>query len=272
MLQNEIGFTLNYLINMTPFNKLAGSPITGPSILSFNTDNAKLRGTQTAAFSLPAGYTCPGAKDCLAWFDRDVKKLKDGKDAKYRCFAATMEAAFPSVAKSVHRNLSILKQASTVEGMAEVIHMSLPSAYYKNIRVHADGDFFSANYFVAWMEVARRNPERVFYAYTKNLPVWVRYMKLVPSNFVLTASQGGKWDELIAKHNLRHAVVVFHPEDAEALSLQIDDDDRLARDPSVAAFALLLHGVQAAGSEASLALKRLKAEGVEFSYSKKSKP
>ena len=144
--------------------------------------------------------------------------------------------------------------------------MSLPGNFFKNIRVHADGDFFSGDYFLAWMEVARRSPERLFYAYTKNLPVWVRYMKLVPSNFVLTASRGGKWDNLIDEHNLRNVTVIYHPTAAKEMGLLIDHDDSLARADDGKSFALLIHGAGAAGSEHNKATSRLRKEGVQFSY------
>lgn len=241
-------------------------------LLYFNLSNSKLEGTKSAAFSLPAGYTCPGASECLAWFDRKEGKLKDGPKAKIRCFAATIEAAFPSVSKSVDRNLALLKAAFREGGIARMtrlIEQSLPASYYRNIRVHADGDFYSKDYFLAWMTVAANNPQRLFYAYTKNLPVWVKYRAAVPANFVLTASQGGKWDNLIALHGLRKAVVVYHPSEAKKLRLKIDHDDRHARNPKGGDFALLLHGQQKAGSEASAALKRMRDEGVEYSYGRK---
>ena len=60
-----------------PFNKLNPSPFDGAVRLHFNTKNAKLIHTHTAAFSLPAGYTCPGADKCLAWFD--LKELNTSR-------------------------------------------------------------------------------------------------------------------------------------------------------------------------------------------------
>lgn len=241
---------------------------TDSNILYFGTDNAKLQKQHTATFSIPAGHTCPGAKDCMAYFDRDKKKVVDGKHQQYRCFAASMEATFRSVRDSVDRNHRLLLEAKTTERMAALLDMSLPAKRYHRIRVHVDGDFFSGAYFLAWMEVARRNPDRLFYAYTKSIHLWVKYMALVPENFVLTASRGSKFDHLIDKHDLRHAVVVMHPDEAEAMGLEIDHDDSHARDPDVQSFALLIHGTQPAGSEASAAIKRLKQEGIAFSYSR----
>lgn len=251
--------------------KLVRPATDGPATLYFNTDNAKLRGTRTAAFSLPAGYTCPGACDCLAYFDRKEGKLKDGPKAKFRCFAAALEAGFRTVRDSVDRNLAILKEARTTERMAEVIDLSLPGKVFSSIRIHADGDFFSQAYFLAWCEAARRNPTRLFYAYTKSLMTWVNCRRMVPGNLVLTASRGGKWDSLIDAHGLRSARVVYHPEEAAALGLEIDHDDSHAKDPGAGDFALLLHGMQPAGSEPAAALSRMRREGIEFSYGRRPK-
>ncbi len=253
----------------SPFNKLKLPELDGPRLLSFNTRNAKLKKFKTATFALPAGYTCPGAKECLSWFDRDERKIKDGPDSRFRCYAASAEAAYSSTRNSVDRNLAILKAAKTVAGMASIIEMSLPARYYENIRIHSDGDFFNRDYFRAWLQVAADNPQRLFYGYTKNLPLWITLRDELPDNFVLTASYGGKWDNLIEPNKLRSAVVVFHPEEAERLGLEIDHDDSHARSRDGGDFALMIHNTQPAGSEASAAIKRLKTEKIKFAYSKK---
>ena len=255
--------------NYSPFNKLNSPAFDGPARLYFNTENAKLINSPTATFSLPAGYTCPGACDCLAWFDRNDNRLIEGPNTKHRCFAASLEAARKSVRISVDRNLSILKEARTIEKMADVIDQSLPASFYCNIRIHADGDFYHMDYFLAWVEVARRNQNRLFYAYTKSLPFWVRFRKSIPDNLVLTASWGGKWDHLIKPNKLRSALVVYHPEEAERLGLVIDHDDSLARENDGKDFALLLHGIQRPGSDASAARKRMIKEKIKFSYGPK---
>lgn len=239
--------------------------------LTFGTDNAKLP-KDTATFSIPAGYTCPGAKDCHAWYNREEGKLHDGKHQEYRCFAAQMESYLPALRASVDRNLRMLKAVGTVEGMATLIHNSLPAKRFKAIRVHVSGDFYSGDYFMAWMEVARRNPDRTFYAYTKSIPTWVRYLKLIPVNFALTASLGGKFDKMVEKHDLRTARVVFHPEEAEALGLEIDHDDSHARALDGRSFALLIHAMGPAGSKQNQAQARMRKEKIVFSYSQKKKP
>jgi hypothetical protein len=173
----------------------------------------------------------------------------------------------------VDRNLSLLKAAATVEKMAALIDTSLPkTGAFDFIRVHQNGDFFSGTYFMAWMEAARRNPDLVFYAYTKSIPTWIKYQFLIPSNFALTASIGGKFDALAEKYKLRTARVVFHPEEAEALGLEIDHDDSHARNPRGGDFALLVHNYGPTGSKQNRAIKRMKAENIEFSYGRKGTP
>ena len=67
---------------------------------------------------------------------------------------------------------------------------------------------------------------------------------------------------------MKEAVVVFSEEEAAKLGLEIDHDDSLAIENNGHSFALLLHGTQKAGSDASQAQKIMKAKGTKFSYAK----
>ena len=73
------------------------------NLLKFGNPNDKLKkmvkrlGVTLKTFTLPAGYTCPGAKDCLSRADRITGKIKDGPDTEFRCFAASAEAVYPSL-------------------------------------------------------------------------------------------------------------------------------------------------------------------------------
>lgn len=232
--------------------------------LRFGKGNAKL-GENVMTFSLPAGHTCPGARECLARVTRDGK-LSDGKETLFRCFAATMETRRSSIRKNRWNNFDALKGKS-VQQMRDLILASLPIKATR-VRVHVSGDFFSADYFNAWCDVARSRPETLFYAYTKSLRIWVDNRDSVPANFKLTASYGGRFDYLIKEHGLKYALVVFSIEQAERLGLEIDHDDSLAygQDKS---FALLLHGTQPKGTIAAKALSALKAQG-HTGYGKKA--
>jgi hypothetical protein len=224
--------------------------------LSFGKGNAKL-GDEIVTFSLPAGYTCPGARDCLARVARNGG-LTDGKQALFRCFAASAEAMYPSVRKSRWNNFDLLRGKS-YEEMVELILASLP-AESKLVRVHVSGDFFNQDYFRAWMRVAAIRSDCVFYAYTKSVKTWIENRDMVPVNFKLTASHGGTHDHLIKEHGLKTAIVVFSVDQANKLGLEIDHDDSHAY-ASDRSFALLLHGTQPKGSTAAKSLSALKAQG-----------
>jgi hypothetical protein len=234
-------------------------------LLRFGRGNSKF-GTEIFTFSLPAGWTCPGARECLARVDRESGKLTDGKETLFRCFAASMEARMGSVRKSRWNNFDLLKGKSESE-MAGLILESLPFDA-KLVRVHVSGDFFNDAYFKAWMSVALERPDTVFYAYTKSIKTWIENRDLVPANFKLTASFGGKDDQLISQYGLKRAFVVFSVEQAEKLGLEIDHDDSHAYG-SERSFALLLHGTQPKDSVAAKALSALKAQGFT-GYSKKN--
>jgi hypothetical protein len=223
--------------------------------LSFGSGNAKLS-TAIATFSIPAGHSCPFAKDCLSKADRTTGKIIDGQHCRFRCFAASQEALFPSVRNSRWDNFEALKKAKTVERMTQLIQDSLPNGY-TYVRVHVSGDFFSEKYFIAWLNVAMNNPLIVFYGYTKATPFLVKYKSIIPRNFRFTASQGGTCDSLISKHSLKSAEVVFSVKEAADKGLEIDHDDSHAI-LSEKSFALLLHGTQPAGSDAGKAWQKIK--------------
>jgi hypothetical protein len=234
--------------------------------LKFGRGNAKLAG-EIYTFSLPAGHACPGALHCLAKADRQTGKLQDGSAQIFRCFAAFDECRCPTVRRSRWHNFDLLR-GQTREAMAALILDSLPQDA-KVIRLHVSGDFFSDSYFLAWMDVARARPEILFYTYTKSLPIWIRNRSSVPANFKLTASEGGKYDALIELERLKSAKVVFSPEEAQQLGLEIDHDDRLAY-ASERSFALLLHGRQSTGTPAAKAMSALRKAGLG-GYSRKAR-
>lgn len=223
--------------------------------LNFGNGNAKLS-TAIATFSLPAGHSCPFAKDCLSKASRLTGIITDGKHCRFRCFAASQEALFTNVRASRWNNFEALKKIGSVEKLTQLIQDSLPKGY-TYVRVHVSGDFFSEKYFIAWLNVALNNPLIVFYGYTKATPFLVKYKGIIPRNFRFTASAGGTCDNLISKHGLRSAEVVFSVKEAEEKGLEIDHDDSHAI-TAENSFALLLHGTQPAGSDAGKAWQKIK--------------
>lgn len=249
-------------------------------LLVFGQGNAKLDNA-IDHFSLPAGWSCPGARECLA---RAVEqdegwRIEDGREAAFRCYAASEEVRYGNVRQARWHNFDTLREyagegdhESQVAGMASLILTSLPvrervfdlsidgRAYRQIVRLHVAGDHYSQAYFDAWLAVCRERPDVLFYGYTKSLNFWVRRLDVIPENFVLTASRGGRHDDLIGRHGLRTARVVFSPQEATDLGLPLDRDDSHAmrRGPS---FALLLHGPQQKGTPAAKAWSAIQAAG-----------
>ena len=222
------------------------------------------------SLDLLSGYSCPYAEKCLskAVVQPDGKrKIKDGRHTKFRCFSASQEVQYTNVYNSRKHNFDTLRGLH-INDMIHELSQSMP----KNagiVRIHVAGDFFSRDYMLAWYMVAAMNPKILFYAYTKSLRFWLAVNEYpILHNFVLTASYGGRDDHMINEFNLRSAKVVFSEAEAAESGLAIDHDDSHAAKPSLRdnSFALLIHGTQPAGSEASTALKKLKGKG---SYSRK---
>ena len=87
------------------------------SLLKFGKGNAKL-GKKVYTFSLPSGYTCPAALECLSKSDRITGKIKDGPQTKFRCFSASQEALFLNVYDIRRSNYESIKSMPDSQYMA----------------------------------------------------------------------------------------------------------------------------------------------------------
>tara|TARA_R100001510_G_C7624806_1_gene184882 strand:- start:278 stop:955 length:678 start_codon:yes stop_codon:yes gene_type:complete len=199
------------------------------------------RPPQVLNFSLPSGYSCPSARDCQSWFNPKTRKMTKGKDAKYTCFATTMQRN-PSVMNAWWHNFNLLKEIRyDVDAMTKLITNSLYQ-YSKPdyVRIHVSGDFFTAEYFQAWINVANDDKDVKFYAYTKELETVKKYEHMIPDNLILTLSEGGKDDHLLDEINIKKAVVVH---DEKSTTLPIDTNEYHAVNTNQD-FALVVHGTQ----------------------------
>jgi len=213
--------------------------------LKVSSGNAKL--TKRNIFSLPAGLTCPGAKICKSWASviNGKSQIVDGDETLFRCYAASQENQYPIVRDNRMYNFKAMLKALRRGNAVELIDKSID----KNLRltrVHESGDFFSLDYLKAWLEVARKNPDNIFYCYSKSLSYFLDLG--IPSNFLVTASWGGYEDHLI-EYFERDSRVVFNEDEAKKLKLPIDHDDSNCFKKG--SFCHLLHGTQPKGSDAS---------------------
>lgn len=225
------------------------------AVLKFAYQNSKIRKlanelelhyNEVASFDIPAGHTCPFASLCLSKADKITGKITDGKDSQFRCYAASSEAAFPTVRALRWHNFDLLKpMEDSIDDMVELIEASLPNKV-KVIRIHSSGDFFHKNYFKAWVRVAKNHPEISFFGYTKGLP----YVDANKSdNFSLVYSFGGKMDSKLSGQPTSYVVPTMEYAYDKNLPVScidnpVDDYYRVINQES---FALLLHGTQKAG-------------------------
>lgn len=177
-------------------------------------------------FNLPAGWSCPYAKDCKIKVDKITGKFETiGK--VFRCYAASAER-FPGVRKSRWENFDAMIKGEPIILPKDATH----------IRIHSSGDFFSQDYFDRWLQVTKDNSNVKFWAFTKSIQFWVNRLDQIPENFTLQASKGSYQDDLIEKYHLKFAEVFSSKEEALKSGLPIDTDDSHAM-TGTQSFALL---------------------------------
>ena len=226
--------------------------------LKFSKGNKKLS-KDTLIYSHPAGIICPGANSCKAFvtLKDDKRVLNRGSESLFTCFAASEELRYPNVFKARRYNYQIIKSYvlnNDLIGLTELINWNI-QINKKNItkvRIHESGDFDNLLYLQAWLNVAKLNKDLKFYCYSKSLDFFLEV--LLPNNFYMVASYGGRYDHLIdLGYFPKYSKVVFSEDEAKKLNLKIDKDDSLCFGNKP--FALLLHGMQEKGSKAGEALK-----------------
>ena len=136
-------------------------------------------------------HTCPQAGACAAL-----------------CYARSGTFRFKNVKAAHARNLKLVIDTPDEWEQAmndEITRYIKPGSY---VRIHDSGDFFTADYLLAWLRIAANHPAVVFYAYTKEVSLFKRLVEgQSPSNFRWLYSMGGKEDHLIDVERDRHAEV-----------------------------------------------------------------
>jgi len=170
-------------------------------------------------WNLPSGFTCPFAMECLVKVDRHTGKF-DNKSKAYRCYSA-MQERFPAVRNHRWANFDFLRDGGKPE---------IPKKA-EAVRIHMSGDFYSQDYFDMWLDICNENPKIEFWAYTKSLKYWVKRINKIPDNLILTASKGGRNDDLIDEYNLKNVEIIKTKEEAKGKPIDTCDDQ--ARIPNV---------------------------------------
>jgi len=136
---------------------------------------AKLNNVRLFEFNLPAVSTCPFADTC-----------------KEICYADKGTFKYPVVQAKYHSNYELTKNKDL---FIKVVQNELIKKHIEYVRIHSSGDFYNLKYLKAWLEIARGNPNVIFYGYTKSVPLFKKVD--LPQNFIFCFSTGGKADHLI---------------------------------------------------------------------------
>jgi hypothetical protein len=199
--------------------------------------NSKMKNASivTYNFNIPAVETCPNAGQC--------KQVLDGTKSSY-CFAKNEEVRYPSVRKSRQLAYKATKSADFVQNMTAEITKLVVKNKGKQIaiRIHASGDFYSAEYLTRWIDIANSNTTVVFYAYTKSHALVLRLAGKIPSNLIVIHSLGSNIDSLV-HGNLRHARIFNSEQDAlDAGYVLANEDDSVAWSSSNHKIGLVIFG------------------------------
>jgi hypothetical protein len=154
------------------------------------------------AARLPDGTTfktCPSAGVCAV-----------------SCYARNGTYNFPAVKDAHLANLWFV--LSDPDGWEAAMNTELSARRFDGayVRIHDAGDFFSADYTLAWLRIIRANPRTFFYAYTKEVALFEELVvPAAPQNFRFLYSLGGAQDSAVDLS--RHRVAdVFPTEEAIA--------------------------------------------------------
>ena len=163
------------------------------------TQNKDLKKTGVFGWTLPAHWvtltngtkfnTCPNAGVYAAF-----------------CYAKNGTFMFSNVRKAHTEKLELV--LNNREKWIELINEELKLKKYINkfIRIHDAGDFFSEQYAIDWINFAKKNPQCIFYTYTKEVKLF-KNIGALPENFIVIYSYGGRQDNLINKETDRHSDV-----------------------------------------------------------------
>lgn len=189
--------------------------------------NSKLKADGIWSFNLIPIIHCPMAGACKSYCYATVgqQAFRSGVLRRARAFLATMQGDF-------------------VERMAAEIERAVKKGL-KAVRVHDSGDFYSAEYMLAWFQIAQRLPHVRFYAYTKMTVLARRLASVTPTNFRLIQSLGGIGDSKIDR-SLAHSRIFDSLDDLLAAGYadasESDGPAAFGDNPKIG---LVIHGAKA---------------------------
>lgn len=139
--------------------------------------------------SITGLMTCPKAGTCAAG-----------------CYAKNGAYLWKAVKNAYEKRLELTQSESFTETMvAEIQKVTKKSTKKVYIRIHDSGDFYNETYLSKWLNVMSKFPNIQFYAYTKMVDMFKG--RMLPKNFDVIFSLGGKLDATINQATDRHSKV-----------------------------------------------------------------
>jgi hypothetical protein len=113
------------------------------------------------------------------------------------------------------------------DDFVNVLDSEIKKRKIKKIRIHDSGDFYSREYLNKWLKIIDLNPDTMFYAYTKSIPLF-KAISSLPKNFEIIYSYGGLKDNMIDVNKDKHARVFLNENDLKSSGyLDCSNDDNL---------------------------------------------
>lgn len=148
------------------------------------------------AFQSKTGFkTCPNAGLCSVG-----------------CYARSGTYRFSNVAAAHEKKLELSQSDNFAQLMIEEIDSWLKkrNVTHLKVRIHDAGDFYSIVYALKWFKIMshyEKNDRVSFYAYTKQVEMFKKDLRMIPTNFRLIFSYGGKQDAMIQNETDFHSRV-----------------------------------------------------------------
>jgi hypothetical protein len=190
------------------------------------TQNSDLKKSGIYSWTLPAHTTSAALSD-----GRKINTCPNAGICAAFCYAKQGTYMFKNVKAAHLEKLELC--VNRPDQWIELMNAELAKKKYlgRYIRVHDAGDFFSKEYTLNWFKIMNANPDVNFYAYTKEVQLFKFDLKdIIPDNFTIVYSYGGRQDNLIDRDNDRHSDVFGNYEEMikQGYSDAVDQDDKLA--------------------------------------------
>lgn len=118
------------------------------------------------------------------------------------CYALNGTYLIPGVLARHQQNLRFI--LDDLSGWTKAMLAELDRPKFRNawVRIHDSGDFFSAEYLRAWLEIVNARPHTRFYCYTKEVSLFREEVEPdPPRNLWWVYSFGGKQDHLLGEND-----------------------------------------------------------------------